>query len=343
MKAVIREHALELGFDDCRFTTADPPESAGRFLEWIEGQLHGTMGWMERNTARRVNPQTVLDGARSVITLAASYDAGDGARAKQGKGVIARYAQYADYHAALGKALGQLTERVQSLAEEGAHSLWYVDTGPVLERDLGQRAGLGFIGKHTNLISRRLGNWFFISEILTTTELKPDEPEHNYCGKCTRCIDACPTGAITAPFQLDARRCISYLTIELKGSIPEEYRSAIGNRIYGCDDCLEVCPWNRFAGEGRLMAPHRRDELGQVELIELLELDDDGFQAKFRDTPMQRTKRRGVLRNVCVALGNIGDATVLSSLERAAADPDPLIAEHAQWALGQVRQRSASN
>ena len=173
--------------------------------------------------------------------------------------------------------------------------------------------------------------------------MKPDEPEHNYCGKCTRCIDACPTGAITAPFQLDARRCISYLTIELKGSIPEEYRSAIGNRIYGCDDCLEVCPWNRFAGEGRLMAPHRRDELGQVELIELLELDDDGFQAKFRDTPMQRTKRRGVLRNVCVALGNIGDATVLSSLERAAADPEPLIAEHAQWALGQVRQRNASN
>jgi epoxyqueuosine reductase len=214
-----------------------------------------------------------------------------------------------------------------------------VDTGPILERDLGQRAGLGFIGKHTNLISRRLGNWFFISEILTTAELEPDEPERNHCGKCTSCIDACPTGAITAPFQLDARRCISYLTIELKGSIPEAFRPAIGNRIYGCDDCLDACPWNRFAGEGRLMAPHRRDDLGQADLIELLALDDDGFRAKFRGTPMERTKRRGVLRNVCVALGNIGDATALPPLKRAAADPEPLIAEHALWALGQVRQR----
>ena len=166
-----------------------------------------------------------------------------------------------------------------------------------------------------------------------------DEPERNHCGKCTSCIDACPTSAITAPFQLDARRCISYLTIELKGAIPEEFRPAIGNRIYGCDDCLDACPWNRFAGEGRLMAPHRRDDLGQADLIELLSLDDDGFRAKFRGTPMKRTKRRGVLRNVCVALGNIGDATALPPLERAAADPEPLIAEHAQWALGQVRQR----
>ena len=343
MKAAIRQHALELGFDDCRFTTAEPPESAARFLEWLEGKRHGTMGWMERNAVKRIDPQSVLGGARSVITLAASYDSGDGAQARPGQGVIARYARYADYHDALGQALGQLTVRVQSLAGEGARSLWYVDTGPVLERDLGQRAGLGFIGKHTNLISRRLGNWFFISEILTTAELEPDEPERNHCGKCTRCIDVCPTRAITAPFQLDARRCISYLTIELKGSIPEEYRSAIGNRIYGCDDCLEVCPWNRFAGEGRLMASHRRDDLGQADLIGLLALDDDGFRAKFRGTPMQRTKRRGVLRNVCVALGNIGDAKAIPPLERAAGDPEPLIAEHAQWALGQVMQRSGQN
>ena len=343
MKAAIRQHALELGFDDCRFTTADPPESVEQFLKWLEGRCHGTMDWMEQNAARRVDPQRVLEGVRSVITLAASYDSGDGEQAEPGHGVIARYARYADYHDALGQALGLLTERVQSLAGEGARSLWYVDTGPILERDLGQRAGLGFIGKHTNLISRRLGNWFFISEILTTAELETDEPERNHCGKCTSCIDACPTGAITAPFQLDARRCISYLTIELKGSIPEEFRPAIGNRIYGCDDCLEVCPWNRFAGEGRLMAPHRRDDLDQADLIELLALDDDGFRARFRGTPMQRTKRRGVLRNVCVALGNIGDATVIPLLERAAADPEPLIAEHAQWALGQVKQRSTSN
>ena len=343
MKAAIRQHALELGFDDCRFTTAKPPESSEQFLKWLGGQCHGTMDWMEQNAARRVDPQLVLEGARSVITLAASYDSVDGERTEPSRGVIARYARYADYHDALGQALGLLTERVQSLAGEGVRSLWYVDTGPILERDLGQRAGLGFIGKHTNLISRRLGNWFFISEIVTTAELEPDEPERNHCGKCTSCIDACPTGAITAPFQLDARRCISYLTIELKGSIPEEFRPAIGNRIYGCDDCLEVCPWNRFAGEGRLMAPHRRDDLGQADLIELLALDDDGFRARFRGTPMQRTKRRGVLRNVCVALGNIGDATVIPLLERAAADPEPLIAEHAQWALGQVKQRSTPN
>ena len=343
MKAAIRQHALELGFDDCRFTTAKPPESSEQFLKWLGGQCHGTMDWMEQNAAKRIDPKLVLDGARSVITLAASYGQGNDAPAKPSQGVIARYARYADYHDALGQVLGQLTARVQSLAGEGVRSLWYVDTGPILERDLGQRAGLGFIGKHTNLISRRLGNWFFISEIVTTAELEPDEPERNHCGKCTSCIDACPTGAITAPFQLDARRCISYLTIELKGPIPEEFRPAIGNRIYGCDDCLDACPWNRFAGEGRLMAPHRRDDLGQADLIELLALDDDGFRAKFRGTPMKRTKRRGVLRNVCVALGNVGDATAIPPLERAAADPEPLIAEHAQWALGQVKQRCGPN
>ena len=339
MKEAIRQRALELGFDDCRFTTAEPPESAEQFLKWLEGQCHGTMEWMERNAAKRIDPQLVLEGARSVITLAASYDSGNGEQTKPSRGVIARYARYADYHDALAEVLGQLTARVQSLAGDGARSLWYVDTGPILERDLGQRAGLGFIGKHTNLISRRLGNWFFISEILTTAELEPDEPERNHCGKCTSCIDACPTGAITAPFQLAARRCISYLTIELKGPIPEAFRPAIGNRIYGCDDCLDACPWNRFAGEGRLMAPHRRDDLGQADLIELLTLDDDGFQAKFRGTPMQRTRRRGVLRNVCVALGNIGDASAIPPLKRAAADPEPLIAEHAQWAIRQVKKR----
>ena len=343
MKKAIRQGALELGFDDCRFTTTDPPESARQFLKWLEGQRHGTMGWLERNADRRIDPQLVLEGARSVITLAASYDSGNGEQTGPSQGVIARYARYKDYHDVLGQSLGQLTERVQSLAGEDARSLWYVDTGPILERDLGQRAGLGFIGKHTNLISRRLGNWFFISEILTTAELEPDEPERNHCGKCTSCIDACPTGAIPAPFQLDARRCISYLTIELKGPIPEALRPAIGNRIYGCDDCLEVCPWNRFAGEGRLMAPHRRDDLGQADLIELLTLGDDDFQAKFRGTPMQRTKRRGVLRNVCVALGNVGDASAIPALEHAAADPEPLIAEHAQWAIGQVKQRSGQN
>ncbi len=343
MKAAIYRYAIELGFNDCRFTTAEPPESADRFLKWLRGRCHGTMAWMEQNAIKRIDPQRVLEGARSVITLAASSGHADGEQTGPNQGVIARYARYADYHDALSQALGQLTQRVQSLASEGTRSLWYVDTGPMLERDLGQRAGLGFIGKHTNLISRRLGNWFFISEILTTADLEPDEPECNHCGKCTSCIDACPTGAITAPFQLDAHRCISYLTIELKGSIPEEFRSAIGNRIYGCDDCLAVCPWNRFASEGQLMALHRRDDLGQENLIELLALDDNAFWARFRGTPMQRTKRRGVLRNVCVALGNIGDDSAIPPLERAANDPESLIAEHAEWALGQVIKRGAGH
>jgi epoxyqueuosine reductase len=208
-----------------------------------------------------------------------------------------------------------------------------------LERDLAQRAGLGFIGKHTNLISRRLGNWFFLSEIITTLELEHDASEKNRCGSCTRCIAACPTQAITAPFQLDARRCISYLTIELKGSIPMEFRPAIGNRIYGCDDCLEVCPWNKFAHEGQLMKSHERPDLATPDLVELLSLDDAGFKRRFDGTPMLRGKRRGLLRNVCVALGNVGDDSALPALRRAAADSEPLIAEHARWAIERIESR----
>jgi epoxyqueuosine reductase len=206
---------------------------------------------------------------------------------------------------------------------------------------LAERAGLGFVGKHTNLISRKLGNWIFLSEIITTLELKPDGSEKNHCGKCTRCISACPTAAITAPFQLDARRCISYLTIELKGAIPIEFRRAIGNRIYGCDDCLAACPWNRFAREGQLMKAHARNDLDAPDLIELLSLDDAGFKKRFAGSPILRTKRRGLLRNVCVALGNVGDASALPALERARQDVEPLIAEHAAWAIGEIRLREA--
>jgi epoxyqueuosine reductase len=236
--------------------------------------------------------------------------------------------------------LKQLTDFVNQLAPD-TRSLWYVDTGPLLERDLAQRAGLGFVGKHTNLISRRLGNWFFLAEILTTLELPPDAPEKNRCGSCERCITACPTQAITAPFQLDARRCISYLTIELKGSIPLEFRPALGSRIYGCDDCLAACPWNRFATAASMMRRHERADLAMPDLIELLSLDDAGFKRRFAGTPMLRTKRRGLLRNVCVALGNIADASALPSLQRATTDPEPLIVEHARWAIDQIEQRTA--
>ncbi len=221
----------------------------------------------------------------------------------------------------------------------GSRSLWYIDTGPILERDLAQRAGLGFIGKHTNLISRNLGNWIFLTEILTTLEIEPDPAETNRCGTCTRCITACPTAAITSPFRLDARRCISYLTIELKGAIPVEARPLIGNRIYGCDDCLAVCPWNRFAREGSMMQAHRRVDMETPELLDLLALDDTQFKQRFRGTPIERTKRRGLLRNVCVALGNTAGPEALSALQKATQDKESLVAEHAAWAIEQIHSR----
>ncbi len=358
MKAAIRQRAAELGFDDCRFTTTAAPVSAGKYQAWLADNNHGEMNWLERSAEKRTDLNKVLPGAKSVICLAASYQSSDDWQAASDKkppatarlsalatrpfpGVVARYARFADYHDILGKRLKTLADFINGLAGRQVQMLWYVDTGPVLERDFAQRAGIGFVGKHTNLISRRLGNWIFLAEILATLEIEPDAPEQNHCGKCVRCLTACPTHAITAPFQLDARKCISYLTIELKGSIPGEFRKAIGNRIYGCDDCLAACPWNRFAREGQLMKAHARPDLAQPDLLELLQLDDAGFKARFAGTPVLRTKRRGLLRNVCVALGNVGNKIALPALERAAHDPEPLIAEHARWAMEQLNPQGA--
>jgi epoxyqueuosine reductase len=356
MKAAIRQRALELGFDGCCFTTAAAPASAEQFQSWLAQKNHGEMAYLERNAEKRIEPQKVLPGAKSVIVLAASYATSDGWQVASDKklqksgsrhsspatrhfpGLVARYARFDDYHDVLGERLKLLTGFVNQFGDE-TRSLWYVDTGPILERDFAQRAGLGFVGKHTNLISRKLGNWIFLSEIITTLELEPDAPEKNHCGNCTRCITACPTNAITAPFQLDARKCISYLTIELKGSIPIEFRKAVGNRIYGCDDCLAVCPWNRFAHEGSLMKTHAREELNPPDLIELLSLDEKDFKSRFAGSPISRTKRRGFLRNVCVALGNTGDESTLPALKKASYDSEPLIAEHARWAIGQIEAR----
>lgn len=351
MKAAIRQRALELGFDECRFTTAAAPEHALDFQQWLRAGYHGAMAYLERNAEKRLLPQRVLPGARSVICVAASYGTCADSLSQPSDrhdppgssiapcGFIARYARFRDYHVVLGERLAQLAAFVNQVGGPDTRSRWYVDTGPVLEREFAQRAGLGFIGKHTNLISRRFGNWILLGEILTTLELQPDVPEKNHCGRCARCIEACPTRAIVAPFQLDARRCISYLTIELKGPIPVELRRAIGNRIFGCDDCLAVCPWNRFAREGRLMQAHARPELAAPDLLELLELDEAAFRARFADTPLARVKRRGLRRNVCVALGNVGDTAALPALQRVAEDPDPLIAEHARWAIGQIERR----
>ena len=314
------------------------------------------MAWLERTASRRIAPQEVLPGAKSIICLAASYARSDECRVASDvkwtlatschpppatrQAAIARYAQFTDYHDVFGERLKHLTTFVNLLGGAEMRSLWYTDTGPLLERDFAQRAGLGFVGKHTNIISRNFGNWILLAEIITTVELEPDAPEQNHCGKCTRCLAACPTNAITAPFQLDARKCISYLTIELKGPIPLELRPAIGNRIFGCDDCLAVCPWNRFAREGQLMQAHSRPERDAPDLIALLQLDEAGFTSRFAGTPVLRAKRRGLLRNVCVALGNVGDASALPHLQKAAGDPEPLIAEHAQWAIERIESRN---
>jgi epoxyqueuosine reductase len=358
MKAAIQQRALELGFDDCRFTTATPPDHAGSFQNWVAAGQQGEMTWLARNAEKRLDPQKVLPGAKTIIILATSYHAptvgqassvssqvpSDSTTPAKPTGTIARYAQYTDYHDVLAPGLKELATFIADHSGKSGHgeikSLWYVDTGPLLERDLAQRAGLGFAGKHTNLISRRLGNWFFLSEIITTLEIEPDTPEKNHCGSCTRCLTACPTNAITAPFQLDARRCISYFTIELKGSIPEEFRPAIGNRIYGCDDCLAACPWNRFARAGQLMKPHARADLTEPNLLELLALNHAEFKKRFTGTPILRTKRRGFLRNVCVALGNTGTAAALPHLTEAAHDAEPLIVEHAQWAIKKIASRA---
>lgn len=344
MKIAVSEMAASLGFDACRFTTAENPRTAPRFTQWIDEGQHGKMSYLARNAARRINPQEVLPGAKSVVCVALNYGMNPQFKIHNpdSTGVVARYAQHEDYHDVMGDRLRQLSEFIDQQAGSVTRSLWYVDTGPILEREFAQRAGLGFVGKHTNVISRQFGNWILLGEILTTADFEPDVPEKNRCGTCTRCLDACPTHAITAPFELDARLCISYLTIELKESIPVELRPAIGNRIFGCDDCLEVCPWNRFASEARLMREHRLPNLKTPDLLDLLSLDDAGFKDRFLGTPLIRSKRRGLLRNVCVALGNVGNQTVLPSLEQATRDSEPLIAEHARWAIEAIEKRLAA-
>jgi len=350
MREAIRQRAWELGFDICGITTAHPPESAPKLHQWLASEQHGEMGYLARNAHKRSDPQQVLPGAKSVVVVGISYDGAapeastEASRIEStARGLVARYARYSDYHDVLREPLKELAMAINQLGPEGTRSLWYVDTGPILERDLAQRAGVGFVGKHTNLISRKFGNWILLGEILTTLELEADRPEQNRCGSCTRCISACPTAAISAPFRLDARRCISYLTIELKGPIPIALRPAIGNRIFGCDDCLAVCPWNRFAQGGALMKRHARPDLATPDLLPLLAIDDAEFKRRFAGTPLLRAKRRGLLRNVCVALGNVGDESALPALGRVAQNEEPLVAEHANWACDQIRKRSSGS
>jgi epoxyqueuosine reductase len=357
VRAQIVTLARELGFDLCRFARADAPEHAMQFREWLDRGEGGEMNYLARNAEKRCDPQQVLPKAKTVIVLALNYFQGQRAEpveagvspaqplsaadppATTATGRIARYAWGDDYHQVIEKKLAVLGDFLRRC---GGTQKAYVDSGPMLERDHAAAAGVGWHGKSTMLLNRQLGTWFFLAEILTTLEFAPDPPQKNYCGRCTRCIDACPTGAITAPHQVDARRCISYLTIELKGSIPVGLRPLIGNRIYGCDDCLDACPWNRFAKLSHETAFAMPREVAAMKLRDYLSLDGEKFRQLFRDSPVKRTKRRGLLRNVCVALGNVGTKDDLPALEKAAADAEPLIAEHAQWAIGRIRERAVA-
>ena len=338
LKRELIAFARELGFDSCRVAACAPPPHATEFRNWLEEGAAGEMHYMERGGEKRCDPQKVLPGAQSIIVVALNYFQGHPARPSQtaATGKIARYAWGDDYHNVIAARLDKIDN---FLGQFDGRQKCYVDTGPILERDYAAQAGIGWHGKSTMLIDPRLGTWFFLGEILTTLDVPPDEPQPDRCGTCERCINACPTRAITAPHRLDARRCISYLTIDLKDSIPLDFRPLIGNRIFGCDDCLDACPWNRFAEASRECAFSARHATTGISLRDYLKLNDSEFAVLFRDSPIRRIKRRGFLRNVCVALGNVGDLSDLPALEEAGGDPDPLIAEHAAWAIGRIQAR----
>ncbi len=329
LKEALKKEAARLGFSACGVAPVQPELRREYYLKWIAEGQHGDMTWLERNTERRLDPGKILPEARSIICLGLNYYQSQ----PQRRGRIARYALGQDYHHVMMKRLKNLCHW---LRQRGGRNKPYVDTGPVLEKPVAVSAGLGWQAKNSMLIHTKCRNWLFLGEIFTTLEMPPDERVLDHCGECTACISACPTGAITAPYQLDARRCIAYLTIEHKGPIPEKYREAIGDRLFGCDECLDVCPWNRWAQatrEEKLAARQYPD------LREMLAWNDEDFRRHFRQTPILRLKRVRWQRNVCVVLGNIGGPDDLPVLEKAAHDPDPLIAEHAIWAIGQIKNR----
>lgn len=339
-KSILRAAAREQGFGLFGVARPDPAAHAEDFLRWLEEGNHADMEWMRRSAEKRTDPSLVLPGVKSIVLLGFNYFQGDHPQNEAPRpgatGKFARYARGLDYHDLLKPRAKIL---VDLLASWGGEQKFYADTGPVLEREYAALAGLGWQGKSTVLINRNLGKWFFLAEILTTVELPSDTPEKNHCGKCTRCIEACPTNAIVAPYKLDARRCISYLTIEHKGSIPEELREAVGDRIFGCDDCLDACPWNRFAkisSEAHFQAT--KATTGYT-LREYLEMTDEEFRRMFQGSPVKRTKLERFQRNVCVALGNTGDPRDLPSLENMCNHSSALLREHASWAIAQINKR----
>ena len=335
-QAIARE-AQSLGFEACGFASVEAawPASA-RLQEFVAKGLHGEMGWMATTAERRAHPRGMWADARSAIVLGMSYgpDRDPLEALKDGsKAAISVYAQGDDYHEVIKKRLKTLARWL--VAESGCEVKVFVDTAPLMEKPLAQMAGLGWQGKHTNLVSREHGSWLFLGSILTTLELPVDAPGEDHCGTCRACLDVCPTQAFPAPYRLDARRCISYLTIEHAGPIPEEFRAALGNRIYGCDDCLAVCPWNKFAAEARETAFHARDALRSPSLAELVQLDDAGFRALFSKSPVKRIGRDRFVRNVLYAIGNSGDVGLIEMARPLLDDASPVVSEAARWALGQ--------
>ena len=341
MKSLIQNMAREHGFALCRVTPPDVDDVHRQALQdWVDSDMQGEMGWMaeEVRLQRRKSPESMLAGVRSVITVAMPYTPPaytlDDACGASGHGVITAYAHGDDYHDVMKKRLKALAGELDALLGKHDQRV-FVDTAPVLEHALAESAGLGWQGKHSLSIHRELGSWFLLGEIFTSAEIEPDEPARNHCGTCSACMDVCPTKAIVAPYVVDARLCISYLTIEFDGFIPHALRPLMGNRIYGCDDCQMVCPWNGHAvRQDDFLKPRGENHL--PDLASLLRLDEDAFRQRFRKSPIKRTKRRGLLRNVCIAMGNSGNAAFVDDLMQVSRDGEPLIRGHAAWALGRL-------
>jgi epoxyqueuosine reductase len=333
--AAIRAHALGLGFDAVGFARAEAADAAKAGLAaFLAEGFHGDMGWLEANADRRADPKALWPEARSAIVLALDYGPeGDALAglARPATGNVSVYARNRDYHDTLKKRLKALGRWL--VASFGGDCKVFVDTAPLMEKPLAQAAGLGWQGKHTNLVSRGHGSWLFLGVVLTTLDLAPDAAETDHCGACRACLDACPTAAFAGPYRLDARRCISYLTIEHKGHIPAEFRAAMGNRIYGCDDCLAVCPWNKFARVTKESDFAPRADLVAPALAGLLALDDAGFRARFAGSPVKRIGRDRFVRNVLVAAGNSGRPELAVRAKALADDPSPLVRAMAAWAL----------
>lgn len=345
LKQSIKDKARQLGFFLTGVTLPEPPPHYAAFEHWLAQGQHGTMTYLatEKARARRADPKQILPECKSILVLATAYPSPSGRGQGEGETRIASYARGEDYHIVLPARMEQLVRYIEKQVERPIKNRCYTDTGPILERDLAQRAGIGWIGKNTCLINPKQGSYFFLSEIFLDLELEPDLPfVTDHCGTCTRCITACPTACILPNRTLDATRCISYLTIELKDDIPVELREKIGDWVFGCDVCQMVCPWNRFAPEGDpAFADNPSSSLRTLPpLTGELTLTPEAFNRRFKRTPVSRAKRRGYLRNVAVALGNTGDMHALPVLQNALSDEEPMIREHAQWAIGQIRKRA---